>query len=447
MKRYSRLTVFLIFLIYLSASATIINIPGDYFTIQEGIDASSDGDTVLVQPGTYVENVNFNGHNIVLGSLFLTTGDTTYISQTVIDGNDSGAVVTFENGEDGTAVITGFTLQNGSGWISGGWVFAQGGGIACIDSDPTINNNIICENYAGAEAALGGGIGCDNSSPTISNNYISGNSAQGLNVSVGGGIGCAYGSDPDIINNIIVGNLAETGPDYGNIGGGIASYESNPTIIGNVIMENSAISGGGIYFYDSHPRVTGNIVIGNTANSGGGILFSYSHVTFAGNIVSMNSAIEGGGIFCAESSPTITNSIVWANTADNGNEVFIESGSPIFIYSDIQGGWDGEGNIDADPLFRDPENGDFHLMATDCGDPSDSPCIDAGDPLICDLILDCVHGLGEIRSDMGAFGGGIDCSDIPTLSEWGMLIMALLLLAFGTVAVIYRRGAILERRI
>ena len=60
----------------LSSSATIINIPADYPTIQQGIDASVDGDTVLVQPGTYVENINFNAHNIVLGSLFLGTDGT-----------------------------------------------------------------------------------------------------------------------------------------------------------------------------------------------------------------------------------------------------------------------------------------------------------------------------------------------------------------------------------
>ena len=87
------------------ASAVIINIPGDYPTIQEGINASSDGDTVLVQPGTYVENINFNGHNIVLGSLFLTTGDTTYIAETMIDGDSSGPVVTFESVEDSTSII------------------------------------------------------------------------------------------------------------------------------------------------------------------------------------------------------------------------------------------------------------------------------------------------------------------------------------------------------
>ena len=58
---------------------------------------SSDGDTILVQPGTYVENIDFSGRNIVLGSLFLTTGDTTYIAQTIIDGDSSGSVVTIRS--------------------------------------------------------------------------------------------------------------------------------------------------------------------------------------------------------------------------------------------------------------------------------------------------------------------------------------------------------------
>jgi len=69
------------------------------------------------------------------------------------------------------------------------------------------------------------------------------------------------------------------------------------------------------------------------------------------------------------------------------------------------------GNIDVDPLFRDPANGDFHLMSTACGDPYDSPCIDAGDPSITDDFLDCMYGLGTSISDMGAYGGG--CSYVP----------------------------------
>jgi len=88
-------------------SATILNVPSEYSTIQQGIDASQDADTVLVQPGTYVENINYNGKNITVASLFLTSADTSYISQTIIDGNQSGSVVTFETGEDTTAVFCG----------------------------------------------------------------------------------------------------------------------------------------------------------------------------------------------------------------------------------------------------------------------------------------------------------------------------------------------------
>jgi hypothetical protein len=94
-----RFFVLLVFAPFSMASATIINVPADSSTIQGGINGSSNGDTVLVQPGTYVENINFNGHNIVLGSLFLTTGDTIYISTTIIDGDSAGTVVTFESGE------------------------------------------------------------------------------------------------------------------------------------------------------------------------------------------------------------------------------------------------------------------------------------------------------------------------------------------------------------
>ena len=95
-----------------SLHADTINIPDDYTTIQAGIDASSDADTVLVQPGTYYENINFNGKNIVLGSLFITTQDTSYISKTVIDGDANGNVVTFDNGENPSVYLIGFKIIN-----------------------------------------------------------------------------------------------------------------------------------------------------------------------------------------------------------------------------------------------------------------------------------------------------------------------------------------------
>ena len=95
---------------------------GDFTTIQEGINASAHNDTVLVYPGRYYENVNFNGKNITLASLELITGDEAYISNTVIDGNQQGSCVTLENEEAG-AIIRGFSITNGSGSIMYGDIY------------------------------------------------------------------------------------------------------------------------------------------------------------------------------------------------------------------------------------------------------------------------------------------------------------------------------------
>lgn len=158
----------------------------------------------------------------------------------------------------------------------------------------------------------GGGIWCwDNSSPSIADNIIAGNSAG-----FGGGINCNYNCSPSITNNIIAGNSAET-------------------------------QGGGIYCGDSSPDIINNTIFGNWATWGGGI---YS----------------GGD----DSFPTVINTILWM---DSPQEIYLHVGGSIAVtYSDVQGGWTGEGNIDADPVFVDAPNGDYHLLP-------DSPCIDAGD--------------------------------------------------------------------
>lgn len=110
----------------------------------------------------------------------------------------------------------------------------------------------------------------------------------------------------------------------------------------------------------------------------------------------------------------VRNTIFWADSASYHTEINSdESSSPQFTYCNIADTvWAGDGNISADPFFRDPDNGDYHLMSTACGDPSNSPCIDAGDPSIFDYLLDCDGGLGGRRSDMGAYGGQAVPTDI-----------------------------------
>jgi len=209
-----------------SASATIINIPGDYPTIQQGIDASYHGDTVLVSPGQYIENVQIAYKSIVLASHFLTTQDTSYIPLTIIDANFSGIVLRLYNVNSNTEVI-GFTIRNGH--IE---TFGNGAGIRCaLSGSPLISHNIIENNYVHNESGFsgGGGIACEHSHPIIEYNKIIGNTAYFCK---GCGIFCYY-SYATIKNNMISGNTA----DYG---GGIAFEVSEPIILNNLIYENYA---------------------------------------------------------------------------------------------------------------------------------------------------------------------------------------------------------------
>lgn len=202
------------------ATATIIRVPQDQPTIQEGIDAAIDRDTVLVDTGRYVENINFNGKNIMVGSLFLTTLDTYYISQTVIDGDSNGTVVAFEGGEDSTAVLSGFTITNGLG--SHGWEYLWGGGIYVQNSSPSL----VHVEVTGNTAIEGGGICCYNSNPGFTNLTVVGNRAEN-----GGGIWC-YNSTPKLVKATFSLNTAKYR------GGAIYCDESSAPTLVNTILWN-----------------------------------------------------------------------------------------------------------------------------------------------------------------------------------------------------------------
>ena len=121
-----------------------IYVPEDHATIQKAIDAASDGDEIIVSPGTYTENIDFKGKDIIVRSR--EPEDPDNVAATILDGGGSGSVVVFQNGETGKARLAGFTITNGSGspttisgyeFIVGGGILVSGGAI------PTIENNII----------------------------------------------------------------------------------------------------------------------------------------------------------------------------------------------------------------------------------------------------------------------------------------------------------------
>ena len=147
------------------------------------------------------------------------------------------------------------------------------------------------------------------------------------------------------------------------------------------------------------PKLNNITITNNTANYGGGMmLFNSSNPILENITISDNDAVYGGGVLLEKpyedeeaSYPILINSIIYYN-GDGNSEIYIFSGEFVITYSDIQGGWDGEGNIDAEPIFTDPDNGDYTPM-------QGSLCIDAGDPFI------WYNDIDGTRSDMGATGG------------------------------------------
>jgi hypothetical protein len=184
--------------------------------------------------------------------------------------------------------------------------------------------------------------------------------------------------------------ISDNSADYG--GGGIFCWDnSTPTIHTDIISGNSAEDGGGIYCWEyCRPKISGNTISSNSAaRDGGGIFCWNSTPAISSSTISGNHAYKGGGIYCLDSTPSLTNNILWGDTASTGVEVWVEDSNPVVTYCDVQGGWPGQGNIDADPVFAGPEREDFQLRWH-------SPCIDTGDP---SFPLDP----DGTRSDIGAF--------------------------------------------
>jgi hypothetical protein len=445
-------------LLAISLQAGIINVPADQPTIQAGINAAVDGDTVLVADGTYTENINYLGKAITVASHYLVDGDTAHIDSTIIDGSqpsnpDSGSVVYFISGEDTTSVLTGFTITGGSGTITeftwqgvvlpvrfGGGIliynsgtkilhntiknnqipsydYSYGGGVAgypngssghvilddnriiynTVNGSPnagasgalllcnaTLINNVIAQNSCTATDVASGSVECTSDIPGhkvwIKNNLITGNSATGYRA-VGGGVDIEYESTVSVIDNEITFNTLNATEQ--SFGGGIhvvfrtgSDTISGNTIKGNVVNGNSATWGGGITLHKnenaSNTLITNNIISGNQAKYGGGIRCIDSRTQIINNTIVNNTAsVFSGGLRVEGSSvATVMNTILWGNSAPFDPQITAAGGATNVRYSDVEGSWPGDGNIDLDPQFV-PGDSLFHLSDT-------SPCVNTG---------------------------------------------------------------------
>jgi len=360
-----------------SAFCATIHVPDDFTSIQDAIGASFNGDTIVVRPGTYVENIDFTGKNIVVRS---ESGPLV----TTIDGNQAESVVLCIGGEPATAALDGFTITNGA-------ASSDGGGLRIVNSSPAIRNNIIENNAALSTWGSGGGIYCYSSLSLITNNVITQNSAS----YEGGGIAAAYASSLAIDGNRFSQNS-------GGFGGAICCGHDDSVIEKNLFVDNNADAGGAIHFNGSISVFARNVVDSNdSAHQGGGInvnnlsapLIADNMIyrnragwdgggihcegnadpTVTNNTVYGNEALCGGGIHCQDRAIAITNTIFWHNVALNSDpEIHVVNASPDVNYCCVEGGWPtGTGNISSDPLFADEIDDDYHLAYT-------SPCRDAG---------------------------------------------------------------------
>jgi len=297
-------------------------------TIQAALDAAVDYDIIELADGTYVgignRNLSYGGKDVLLHS-------TNGAQNCIIDCEENTGGIIFNNGETGLAILSGVTIRNGSSGF--------GAGLRCLSS----------------------------SSPTIWNCVIE-------KCQRGGGVQITTSSSPLFDGCLIRDNQAN------NDGGGMTIGTSSAPVFRNCRILNNMASddGGGIYIWNSAaaPTFLYCVIAGNVCGDDGGALYdTSSSLTLLNCTVANNQAgpTTGGGLYNSSSSvqPLIHNSILWGNTPNE-----IQGGQPTVTYSDVQGGFAGTGNIDANPMLTVAYRLTAASTCIDAGSSSNAPPVD-----------------------------------------------------------------------
>ena len=309
--------------------STRLHVPADFSSIQSALNSARQADTVLVSPGQYHENIHFNGVNIVVGSLYLTTGDTTYISQTVIDGDSKGRAVRFSDGEDSTTVFCGFTIKNGK--FPNSASDNMGAAILCSDSSPILKNLVIVDN-------------------------------QGSN----GGVVAFVHSDARFMDSRLENNISSYG--------GMIYLEDTRASLSNILVRSGFSYDCGIYISRGKPVIR-NMVVNNLTSVSSyvksfNVMYSVESDAEVKNcIISEN---DGYGFYIESGNPSVSHSAFWNNKRGSiGITDGITSIGRNITVNANNDSCDAYGNIQCDPQFVDSGKGDYHLKNT-------SPCIGTG---------------------------------------------------------------------